>query len=144
MKKRQIFFLVLMLTAGFAAIASVLVINGNFNISFDDIDFTSNVVFTKASTKNLDVYNENSYEKSYNYRILRDATGEIGPFYSEKIYYRNNWYNDYSFFVDSSYPWFRRGGYCFNVSNSGQYHFDRDSGKQSSTYSFRITLAPQI
>ena len=51
------------------------------------------------------------------------------------------WYDYGSNSVDSSYPWFIRGGRCQFGVLSGQFYFDRYSGGTSSTVSFRITLS---
>ncbi len=50
MKKGRILLLVLLLTIGFAAVSTTFIINGTTNIGFNELDFNSNVVFTKAET----------------------------------------------------------------------------------------------
>ena len=46
-----------------------------------------------------------------------------------------NWYSDYASFVDTSYPWFVRGGYYGNRTNAGVFYFNRDNGNAYSSYS---------
>ncbi len=75
---------------------------GNSGLTLDEIRNTYN--------KYIDVYASSSAATTYSNRMLGDATGEMGPFYYNGSNYRNNWYDDYSYFVDSSSPWFRRGG----------------------------------
>jgi hypothetical protein len=75
----------------------------------------------------LDIYNSSSTQTSYNYRILGDATGEMGPFYSGPI---NSWYSDKSEFVTSSNPWFQRSG-PYGVG-SGQFEFQAYNGNIAS------------
>ncbi len=89
-------------------------------------------------SKYIDVYASNSSTTTYSRRILGDATGEIGPFYGS---YYNNWYNDYSYFVESPYPWFHRGGVYHNGSSAGQFRFARDTGGANSYGSARLVLA---
>lgn len=72
------------------------------------------------------------------YRILGDATGEMGPFY---FGYINNWYDDYSGFVGSTYPWFIRVGYYYAGSSAGQFNLSRRSSGTDGYYSFRPVLA---
>lgn len=99
-----------------------------------------------ANAKYLDVYPSNSTITSYNNRILGDATGEMGPFYYYKDKdnnqrYHNNWYADDSLFVDSTNPWFFRGGnYDYGVL-AGQFHFARDTGVAGSGGAARLVLA---
>ena len=83
---------------------------------------------------------------SYQYRILGDATGEMGPF---KTYldgdnnsrYHNSWYGDDSHFGDSTYPWFHRGGGCGNGVLAGQFNFDRGTGGAHTNFGFRLVLS---
>ena len=108
--------------------------------------------FTTATISNydskyFDVYNASSDITSYQYRILGDATGEMGPFQyyldgDNKSRYHSSWYADDSDFADSSTPWFIRGGhYTFGVL-AGTFFFARGFGDQSDNGSFRIVLTP--
>ncbi len=90
-------------------------------------------------SKYIDVYASDSSTTTYSRRILGDATGEMGPFYSSGNY-RNNWYDDYSNFVESSYPWFSRGGYCNLGSYAGQFSFNSYTGGAGSGNSARLVL----
>ncbi len=92
--------------------------------------------------KYIDVYASDSSTTTYSKRILGDATGEMGPFYNDG-YYRNNWYDDYSYFVDSSYPWFYRGGGYHDGSDAGQFLFHSNTGAADSYYSARLVLTPK-
>src|SRR5574344_1710141 len=58
-----------------------------------------------ANSNYFDIYNSASGDTTYNYRILGDATGEMGPITS----YHSSWYQDFAGFVNSSYSWFVRG-----------------------------------
>ncbi|MDD2392242.1 MAG: hypothetical protein PHU94_04860, partial [Bacilli bacterium] len=96
--------------------------------------------------KYFDVYSTNSTEVTYNYRILGDATGELGPFYNYadgdgSTRFHNNWYADYSSFFDSSYPWFYRGGSYYRGVLSGQFVFGRGTGAVSTAVGSRLVLA---
>ena len=98
-------------------------------------------------SKYFDAYNASSNETYYQYRILGDATGEMGPFKQyldgdNSSRYHSSWYGGASSFVDSSYPWFARGGrYAYGVL-AGAFCFNRDNGGTYSYDGFRITLTP--
>ena len=84
---------------------------------------------------------------NYNNRILGDATGEMGPFGSEKdpdggTRNKSSWYKGYGFFADSSHFWFARGGRWDNGNISDAFAFGSDSGGAYTYSSFRIVLAP--
>jgi hypothetical protein len=106
---------------------------------------TGNSGFISATfsqyAKYLDVYNASSEISTYQYRILGDATGEMGPFYYVSSNYYNNWFQDYSHFVDSSYPWFKRGGDYSSGSGAGQFAFGRYTGVASSYGGARLVLS---
>ena len=98
-------------------------------------------------SKYFDVYNASSAISTYQYRILGDATGEMGPFKSyldgdNTSRWHSSWYSDRSDFVDSSYPWFVRGGRYTHGELSGTVYFDRYTGGTNSDGGFRITLTP--
>ncbi len=106
--------------------------------------------FTTATLSNynskyFDIYNANSKTDSYQYRILGDATGEMGPF---KQYldgdnasrWHNSWYDDVSYIVDSSGPWVYRSGLYDNGDLAGQFNFGRGNGGTITFAGFRIVL----
>ena len=97
------------------------------------------------NSKYYDEYSSLSDWTTYSKRILGDATGEMGPFY----YYQdadnnsrshNGWYDGDSGYVESSYPWFGRGGvYSYGVL-ADQFYFNRDAGDAYSYIGFRLVL----
>ena len=101
-----------------------------------------------------DIYNK-YYDKyistavvDYNLRLLGDATGEMGPFYSQvetnsATRNKSSWYVDYAHFVTSSSPWFYRGGQYSNGISNGTFSFRGATGGQFSDISFRVVLTPQ-
>ncbi len=111
--------------------------------SSDGSGFSASELTTYS--KYLDLYSANSTTNSYNNRILGDATGEMGPFYfyadKDKIKrYHNNWYGDLSYFVDSTYPWFDRGGNYRNGVLAGQFYFNRWTGGVDTNAGSRLVL----
>ena len=97
-------------------------------------------------SKYFDVYNASSAISTYQYRILGDATGEMGPFKQyldgdNNSRYHSSWYGDHSYFVDSSYPWFSRGGHYTYGVLSGAFYFGRYTGGAYSYGGFRLVLS---
>jgi hypothetical protein len=88
----------------------------------------------------LDAYNESSSITSYNYRILGDATGEMGPFYHTDNYH-NNWYKDYARFINSDGAYFARGGGYYHSAYAGQFNFSWYNGSALSSGGSRIVLS---
>ncbi len=114
-----------------------------------DSGFTNESELAKeVSDGYVDKYPKESTWTSYNKRILGDATGEMGPFYyyydkdSNKRYH-NVWYADASYFVDSSSPWFNRGGHYDYGVLAGQFDFNGYTGGAHSHIGFRLVLSPQ-
>lgn len=98
-------------------------------------------------SKYFDVYSSKSNYTSYQYRILGDATAEMGPIVSFKdgdtsARYHNSWYADDSEFVESSYQWFHRGCISLRGVLAGQFSFGRGGGNARSDIGSRIVLSP--
>ena len=107
----------------------------------------SEIIPTNYESKYIDAYSSSSTIISFNYRILGDATGEMGPF--KQFLDRDNiprghssWYGDVSAFVETSKSWFlRSSNYTYGML-SGVFCFGRDSGISLAHASFRIVLTP--
>ena len=107
----------------------------------------STTTLANYDSKYFDVYNASSAISTYQYRILGDATGEMGPF---KQYldgdnvsrYHSSWYGDVSSFVDSSNSWFIRGGPYTDGVLSGSFYFYQYHGGTHVNGGFRIILTP--
>ena len=124
--------------------------------------YTSTSSTTGGSSGITDLYSDfftnSDYEKyydkytsrsvtNYNYRILGDATGEIGPFSIKtdpdgKNRPQSSWHGDYAYFIASSYPWFRRGGNWYYGSSSGSFASDANTGELNVNVGFRVVLFP--
>jgi len=85
--------------------------------------------------KYLDTY-VSTTDIQYSNRILGDATGEFGPFITNT----NSWYGDYADWVDSEFPWFKRGGDWSSNINAGLFDFRSNTGAGSSENTFRIVI----
>ncbi len=108
--------------------------------------FTIDELNKYISENYIDKYNKNSTATSFNYRILGDATGELGPFYryhdvSVNNNFHNSWYSDTSIFIETGSPCFGRGGSPSNGVIGGILAFRRRAGVKGSNYGFRLALS---
>ena len=115
---------------------------GNSSITSLYSNFFSDSAYSKYFDKYTSTVNTN-----YNNRILGDATGEMGPFGSEKdpdggTRNKSSWYKDYAHFAYSSNPWFVRGGNWIIGTSAGAFAFGDYAGSAYADGSYRITLAP--
>ena len=106
----------------------------------------STTTLANYDSKYFDVYNASSAISTYQYRILGDATGEMGPFKQyldgdNNSRWHSSWYGDNSNFVDSTYPWFFRGGHYTNGVLAGAFYFNRNTGGTNSNDGFRLVLS---
>ena len=107
----------------------------------------STTTLANYDSKYFDVYNASSTISTYQYRILGDATGEMGPFKQyldgdKASRWHSSWYGDLSSFVNSSDPWFGRGGHYTHGVLAGTFYFYRNTGGTDSSVGFRIVLTP--
>ena len=101
---------------------------GNYNKQAGSTGFTVSGV----PAEYIDIYSGTSVSASH----LGDATGETA-----------GWYSNYDFFVNSSKPWFGRGGYYY-YGGAGVFFFNDGSGDYTdgnanivTYYSFRVVLS---
>ena len=96
------------------------------------------------NSKYFELYNNNATVKTFNYRILGDATGETGPFYRYEDVdgnrTHNGWYNDTAHFIYTGSNWFARGGRNYHGINSGQLYFTGFTGESYNYIGFRLVL----
>ena len=107
----------------------------------------STTTLANYDSKYIDTYNASSAISTYQYRILGDATGEMGPFNNyvdgDNISrWHSNWYDDYSNFVEATYPWFNRGSRYGDGSVAGIFAYTRFTGGTDARVGFRIVLTP--
>ena len=120
-------------------------ITGIYDMSGGAYEYMASYIDENAKESEMDtiitneIYNKylDKYSKlvtsitSYNYRILGDATGELGPFYGKRM----TWYTDFSEFVEPDRPWFARGGWKIDATPAGQFSFERWTGGATFDYS---------
>ena len=96
---------------------------GNYNKTAG----SSGITVSGVPAEHIDIYSGTSVSASH----LGDATGETA-----------GWYSDHAYFVNSSNPWFRRGGYYSNGDDVGVFSFSRSTGENFSYDSgFRVVLS---
>ena len=110
--------------------------NGNSNLT----NYGSSLVNGDAKTKN--VYNKASSDNNTN--NYNANSGKYGDAVYETSANGNSssssWYGDYSYFPDTSDPFFARGGYYNNGTSAGVFYFDCYNGDGYSNSSFRPVL----
>ena len=111
--------------------------NGNGNLT----SYGSSLVNGDAKTKN--VYNKASSDNNTN--NYNANSGKYGDAVYETSANGNSssssWYGDYSYFPNTSDPFFGRGGYYDNGTGAGVFFFYYYNGDSDSYYSFRPVLA---
>ena len=116
-----------------------------FDASFGSSGFNATTI-AEYDSKYFDVYSKSSTATKYQYRILGDATGEMGPFKNFKdgdntARYHNSWYKELGNFIEKGNPWFGRGG-AYNLGVlAGTFEFTKYTGANSTSYSYRIVLS---
>ena len=86
---------------------------------------SSALTVSTVPNEHIDIYSGTSEAASH----LGDATGETA-----------GWYGDFAGFVNSSNPWFRRGGY-YNATFPGVFLFDKSTGEDRYDNAFRTVLS---
>ena len=105
---------------------------GNYNDTIINSGFSS-----MPEAKYYDKYRGTNSESDFTKYHLGDATKEI---LKTKSPGGTAWYQDWSFSVDSSSPWVRRGGAYDIEVTAGVFYFDCNGGWSSDSYSFRVVL----
>ncbi len=110
----------------------------NNNSSFTGIldggtSFTGTYAF--PSKKYYDKYSYGTSSMQYTRGKLGDATKEMAPTGTS-----GNWYSDDAYFVNSSNPWFLRGGRYNDGARAGVFYFNNIGGLAHTNYSARAVL----
>ena len=98
-----------------------------------------------GNTKYADVYSVGSSDSySNNYAVSNPENGHYGDAIYETSNVgtgMNSWYNEYSYFPDTSFPFFDRGGYYNCESDAGMFCFDSgNSISYMQDASFRVVV----
>ena len=126
--------------------------NGNPSLSTYGSSFVNTTAnpegYKTLSTKYATVYPYNSTSDTYSnnwtkYNKLKTATYGYGDAILETstgVSSSASWNSDYSYFVNSSSPFFRRGGFCGNSSGAGIFAFSYRDGSPDYYHGFRACL----
>ena len=87
---------------------------------------SSGLIVGEVPSQHIDIYSGTSVSASH----LGDATGETA-----------GWYSDSAFFVNSSLPWFTRGGHHTAPDDDGIFNFGKNDGDANISYAFRSVLS---
>ena len=86
----------------------------------------SGLTISTVPTQHIDIYSGTSASASH----LGDALGETA-----------GWYSDFARFLNSSNPWFGRGGGCDFGDNAGVFYFGDGTGEAGNSDGFRVALS---
>ena len=87
---------------------------------------SSGLTVSGVPAEHIDIYSGTSVSASH----LGDALGETA-----------RWYSDYAYFVNSSNPWFVRGGIFDAGDSAGVFYFVDGTGVGRTFYGFRVALS---
>ena len=102
-------------------------------------DEEGNYISTKYITAYTNGTSTYSGVKVYEVGKIGDATKEVNVGAGDY-----NWFNDTGYFLDSSNPFFRRGGGYSSGSFAGVFYSSRESGYSYSSNGFRVALPGTI
>ena len=98
---------------------------GNYNKTTG----SSGLTVSGIPAEHIDIYSGTSVSASH----LGDALGETAGWYSDSVY-----------FVNSSSPWFYRGGYYNDGDNAGVFFFYYITGGRNGVHGFRVVLSTTV
>ena len=98
---------------------------GNYNKTVGN----SGLTVSGVPAEHIDIYSGTSVSASH----LGDATGETA-----------GWYSDSADFVNSSNPWFYRGGFYDNGDFAGLFYFYYGDGEAYTGRGFRVVLSTTV
>ena len=102
---------------------------------YDSGNYTS---YTGIDYPNTKYYDKYSFSTEY-----ESITGsKLGDGIKEVYKGSDGWYRNFSYFVVSNNPWFRRGGNYGNGANAGAFSSNGSSGHDDSDYSSRLVISP--
>ena len=96
-------------------------------------------VYPKGETSGQSLDDASKSNYAANTKIYGDAIRET----STAGLSQTSWYSDYSYFVGAYYPFFVRGGHCWDTSGAGLFYFSRYAGDSSYGNGFRSVLVAQ-
>ena len=106
---------------------------GNYNNTIGSSGFS-----TLPNAKYYDNYPASIFAGDYNTNMTFCTLETCG---GHALNETRAWYSDYANFVNSSSPWFRRGGYYVNSRYAGAFISDYYNGNASGSYSWRGVFA---
>ncbi|MBQ8219483.1 MAG: hypothetical protein IJZ79_07005, partial [Bacilli bacterium] len=110
--------------------------NTKLNSGFDDTAGTG--FFAQLSNqKYYDLYPSDRFNGDNATNVTKCSIATCG---GHALFETKSWYNDYADFVNSSGPWFSRGGGYDGDSRAGAFGFGNDSGNASTYGGFRVVL----
>ena len=128
---------------------------GIYDMSGGGWEYTASSYTSDLNNSSTNYFSQSAhppYVNTYNFSDPNSCT--FSTCGGQALYETNNgnnnttaqWNGNWMHFVESSYPWFVRGGYYYDGSNAGLFSADYGSGLAGSYggvgYAFRVALAP--
>ncbi len=85
-------------------------------------------------------YDGVAYPDSKYYNSYTTSTNYTNSNLQHALTETKNWYSDSANFVNSSYPWFLRGGYYSQSTSAGVFYFNSTIGNAIRSYSVRLVI----
>ena len=114
-------------------------ITGVYDMSGGAWEYVMGNYNNKISSSGFSTLPNSKYYDTYS--ITSNSSCTIATCGGHALFETANWYSDYAFFVNSSYPWFIRGGYYDNGADAGAFGSNYNYGSAHSYYSFRLVLS---
>ena len=112
-------------------------------------DTSNNSGFTGLVGSSGTSYTGTEFPDSKYYDVYKASSGTTisaltacngGVCYGHGLSETNRWYNDTAAFVSANYPWFQRGGNCFDGSDAGVFDGVKNDGGANDFVGFRSSL----
>jgi len=111
---------------------------GNYNnVSGSSASYNSGFVGTNGPTTGGLAWPDSKY-----YDLYTSTAESTGYKVGDATYETSGWYSDFANFVNSSGPWFLRGGRYNNNTEAGVFSMGYNVGSSNSYYGFRLAIKP--
>ena len=114
---------------------------GIYDLSGGAYEYVASYYNGSSSLSNGSLFANNGGTSTKYATTYTGTTAKSSYKYGDATYETSGWNSDYAYFVDSGYPFFKRGGYYNDTSGAGVFYFDWADGDSGSYYSFRVCLA---
>ena len=126
---------------------------GIYDMSGGGGEYTASSYTSDLNNSSTNYFSQSAhppYVNNYNFTEPNSCT--FATCGGQALYETNNgesssgtqWNGNYSYFVNSSCPWFVRGGFYNDGSDAGLFYASNDDGNANFYYAFRVALVPAL